>query len=184
MLLTSSLTAVLSSVPSSCSARRLAELSSAASGAIFGRLCEIRGSDFVNEVTNASRQHCVVAHLYTNLQPACRQLSALLTALAPRFPTTKFVDIVAQEAIPNYPTRLTPTLLVYRDGDLASQIVGAEQFTGGTAMTAEKVEWRLHEHKAVQSRLSVNPFLSQERLNMQRLNGKQRPQDDSSDDDD
>ena len=168
-----------------CSARRLAELSSASSGAVFGRLVELRGSDFVSEVTHASRQHCVVAHLYSSLQPACRQLSALLaSSVAPRFPTTKFVDIVAQEAIPNYPARLTPTLLIYRDGDLAAQIVGADQFTGGGAMTADKVEWRLHEHKAIQSQLAANPFMSQERLNLRRPNGKQQRRNDSDDDDD
>ena len=166
-----------------CSARRLAELSSAAAGAVFGRLVELRGSDFVSEVTVASRQHCVVAHLYSALQPACRQLSGLLASLAARFPATKFVDIAAAEAIPNYPARLTPTLLVYRDGDMASQIVGAEQFTGGGAMTAEKVEWRLHEHKAIQSKLSADPFQSQNRLNIRRAAGKQQRHSVSDDDD-
>ena len=157
-----------------------------AAGAVFGRLAEIRGSDFVEEVTRASRDHCVVAHLYSALQPTCNQLSALLASLAQRFPATKFVSIVAQEAIPNYPARLTPTLLVYRNGDLSSQIVSAEQFTGGGSMTSDKVEWRLHEHKAIQSRLTANPFLSQDRLSIHRPTGKQQKlsASDSDDDDD
>ena len=165
------------------SARRLAELSGLAAGCVFGRLVEIRGSEFVSEVTAASQSHCVVAHLYSTLQPACRQLSALLATVAARFPATKFVDIVAQEAIPQYPTRLTPTLLVYRNGDLASQIVGAEQFTGGGSLTADKLEWRLHEHKAVQSHLSANPFLSQERVSIHRPTGKQQRHSESDEDD-
>lgn len=57
-----------------------------------------------------------------------------LVALAKKFPQTKFVKIRSEEAIPNYPDRNLPTLLIYNKGDIASQFVtlkplGGESFT-------------------------------------------------------
>lgn len=57
-----------------------------------------------------------------------------LAQLAKEFKATKFVKIVSDQCIPNYPDRNVPTLLVYGEGDIKANIVGAVAF-GGMNMT-------------------------------------------------
>ena len=143
----------------SVSSRRLAELSSASRRPSFGSLKEVRGSDFVSEVTTASTVVPVVVHLYHPQQRSCRTVSRHLQTLAQRFPHTKFLEILAVEAIPNYPPHRTPTLLVYVSGDMTAQIVGIDSVGGLEGCSAEKIEWRLKEAKAIEgSRLTLDPF--------------------------
>ena len=40
------------------------------------------------------------------------------------YPNTKFVSIIGDQCIPNYPDKNLPTLLIYRAGELRRQIVG------------------------------------------------------------
>ena len=125
----------------------------------FGALQEVRGSDFVLEVTKASYSQPVVCHLYDPTVRACHTVRRHLQTLAQRFRHTKFVDIAAVEAIPNYPSHRTPTLLVYRAGDLAAQVVGIDAMGGVDGCSAERLEWRLKEAQAIEgSRLTVDPF--------------------------
>ncbi|KAF9994098.1 Phosducin-like protein 2 [Modicella reniformis] len=49
---------------------------------------------------------------------------------------TKFVKIIGDQCIPNYPDRNLPTLLIYGDGDMKTQLVGAGQL-GGMNMKPE-----------------------------------------------
>ena len=57
-----------------------------------------------------------------------------LAQLAKEFKATKFVKIVSDQCIPNYPDRNVPPLLVYGEGDIKANIVGAVAF-GGMNMT-------------------------------------------------
>ena len=150
----------------------MAELAASARRAAFGQVREVRGSDFVVEVTAASTSHAVVVHLYSPLQRSCRTVSHHLRSLAHRFPHTKFVEVVAQEAIPNYPTHRTPTLLVYHTGEMQAQVVGIDAMGGADGCTAERIEWRLKEAKAIEgSPLVVDPFSYANRTRMQLRRG-------------
>jgi len=71
-------------------------------------------------------------------------MDAALRALAPKYPRTKFCRIPHRECVPNYPDRLTPTLLVYRDKDVAKSFATLAPF-GGPHMTPEGVEFALRE---------------------------------------
>ena len=57
-----------------------------------------------------------------------------LAQLAKEFKSTKFLKIVSDQCIPNYPDRNVPTLLVYGEGDIKANLVGAVTF-GGMNMT-------------------------------------------------
>lgn len=59
-----------------------------------------------------------------------------LRTLAQRYRATKFLNIVGDQCIPNYPDRNQPTLLVYGEGDIKANMVGAQHF-GGMGMTVE-----------------------------------------------
>lgn len=53
-----------------------------------------------------------------------------LSQLAKRFKTTKFLRIVATDAIPNYPDKNVPTLLVYFEGNPKANLVGLATMGG------------------------------------------------------
>jgi hypothetical protein len=65
-----------------------------------------------------------------------------LERLADKYKATKFVKIVADMCIPNYPDRNVPTLLIYGQGDLKQQIVGLSRF-GGKSANVENLEFVL-----------------------------------------
>ena len=56
--------------------------------------------------------------------PDCQLLTSILRTLAPRYPFIKFLSIIGDHCIRNYPDRNLPTLLIYGKGDLKKQIVG------------------------------------------------------------
>ena len=62
--------------------------------------------------------------------PACRILDECLEMLAPIHTSIKFVKIVSTECIPGYPDSNLPTLLAYRNTDVAHQFIGMQHFNG------------------------------------------------------
>jgi hypothetical protein len=71
-----------------------------------------------------------------NSLPICKLMGAHLATVAARNKSTKFVKIIGDQCIPNYPDRNLPTLLIYGDGDVKGQLVGAAQL-GGLNMKPE-----------------------------------------------
>lgn len=63
-------------------------------------------------------------------------MGAHLATVALRNKATKFVKIIGDQCIPNYPDRNLPTLLIYGNGDMKTQLVGAAQL-GGMNMKPE-----------------------------------------------
>jgi hypothetical protein len=57
-----------------------------------------------------------------------------LRSLAPKYPQTKFVSIVGDKCIPNYPDRNLPTLILYRNSQMVENLVawGANEKEPGT----------------------------------------------------
>lgn len=58
-----------------------------------------------------------VSFLLTDVisKPECQALHKYLGELAAKFRAVKFVKIVAQECIKNYPDSATPTVLIYKN---------------------------------------------------------------------
>ncbi|KAG0052525.1 Phosducin-like protein 3 [Gryganskiella cystojenkinii] len=105
----------------------------------FGEIQHIYKTDFVREVSDASKDVWVVAYLYKESIPICKLMGAHLATVAARNKATKFVKIIGDQCIPNYPDRNLPTLLIYGHGDVKAQLVGASQL-GGLNMKPEDIE--------------------------------------------
>ncbi|GFR49943.1 hypothetical protein Agub_g12050, partial [Astrephomene gubernaculifera] len=119
--------------------RRIRELAAAASRPRFGSVELIRGSEFVQQVTNAGPEVWVVVHLFKDGHAGCGLLQQCLDELAAKYPSTKFVRIVSTDAIPNYPDANLPTLLVYHDTRCVQHAVGLAHYGGAKRITPEQV---------------------------------------------
>lgn len=152
--------------------QRMAQLRADSKKERFGRVYPISRPDYTREVTEASRINPdadpdqlkedleeksgqeeakdkqrqggtgVVCFLYKDGLEQCRLLSGFLDTLAAKYPATKFVSIVGDQCIPNYPDRNLPTLLIYRNGELHRQIVGLRPEIGldGMKTKCEDIE--------------------------------------------
>ncbi|KLO19665.1 thioredoxin-like protein [Schizopora paradoxa] len=112
--------------------QRIAEMRREQLRARFGRVYPIGRDDYQREVTDASkvdededegkgRGTGVVCFLYKDGHPASERAFSHLRVLATRHPRTKFVSIVGDKCIPDYPDRHLPTLFVYRGGRIINQ---------------------------------------------------------------
>ena len=67
--------------------------------------------------------------LFSSL-PICKLMNQHLSALASKFPQTKFLRSVSSVCIPNYPDKNLPTVFVYFESDMKKQFVGPLAFGG------------------------------------------------------
>ncbi|KAJ3124297.1 Phosducin-like protein 3 [Nowakowskiella sp. JEL0407] len=105
-------------------AKRLLDLNKMLTKPRFGVFREISVSDYVYQIDSAPPNVNVVLHLYQQSHDACRLLNSILTVLAKKYPTTKFLRIVAEKADPDMDFDVSmPTLLVYRNGELVNNLV-------------------------------------------------------------
>ena len=110
--------------------RRIAELKARAARNRFGELRALSRSDFVAEVSEASKEAWVVVFLHQSHVPDSQLLARVVAPLAAKHAATKFLSIKADACIENYPDRNVPTLLLYHDGMLQSQLVGLGELGG------------------------------------------------------
>ncbi|QRV86282.1 phosducin-like protein [Ceratobasidium sp. AG-Ba] len=113
--------------------KRMQELRKEEKRGRFGEMLPIGRDDYKREVTEASkvdeegkegsgRGQPVVCYLYKDGDVACSRLTGHLKTLAARYPSTKFVSIIGNKCIENYPDRHLPTLFFYRNGNPVSQV--------------------------------------------------------------
>ncbi|KAI9351058.1 thioredoxin-like protein [Pilaira anomala] len=128
--------------------KRMMEMQALAAKEKFGEVYDISKPDFIREVTEASKDCYVVVHLYKDYIPACKLMNRCLAELAAQFKATKFVRIVSDQCIPNFPDHNVPTILIYGEGDIKANLAGAIQF-GGMKMTAKSLRAVLSQYGAV-----------------------------------
>ncbi|KAI8329651.1 thioredoxin-like protein [Chlamydoabsidia padenii] len=162
--------------------KRMQEMQAAAANNKFGQVTHISKPDFIKEVTEASKEYHVVVHLYQNYIPACKLMNQCLDQLANQFKATKFVKIIADQCVPNYPDRNVPTLLIYGDGDIKANLVGALQF-GGMGMTVKGIRAILAKYDAVPAEKIVDPE-QQKKKTIYRTQASMALSSDEDDDDD
>jgi len=113
----------------------------------FGGVRRIERAEWTTEVTSSSHEIPVVVLLVKENNAACDRLEKVVEDLADKYRTkTKFVRADATEIIPNYPERNTPTIILYRNGDVVENIVGIEQFGGRNGVNSETVRRRVRAH--------------------------------------
>ena len=115
----------------------------------FGGVRRIERAEWTTEVTSSSHEIPVVVLLVKENNEACDRLEKVVEDLADKYRTkTKFVRADATEIIPNYPERNTPTIILYRNGDVVENIVGIEQFGGRNGVNSETVRRRVQSAKS------------------------------------
>ncbi|KAG9225907.1 hypothetical protein CCMSSC00406_0006471 [Pleurotus cornucopiae] len=102
-------------------------------GARFGRVYPIGRDDYTREVTEASEVDedddeahtgtAVICFLYKDGLPRSERAYAHIRTLAERHPNTKFVSIIGDKCIPNLPESRVPMIIVYRKGEVVTQIL-------------------------------------------------------------
>ncbi|KAI9501666.1 phosducin-like protein [Coemansia spiralis] len=110
--------------------QRMAEMQAQLDKEKYGELMQISEPDYKREVTEASKDTWIVVHLFRDSIPECKLMNRHLSELARQYRATKFVKIISVECIHNYPDANLPTLLVYGDSDMRSQLVRLDKFGG------------------------------------------------------
>lgn len=111
--------------------KRLAELSTLQKASIYNQVYPLQKVDYAREVTDESSKAFVLVHLTSpsgNVES--RVLSELWRQLASKFGDVKFCEIRADMCIEGYPERNTPTILVYKDGEIRRQFVTLRELNG------------------------------------------------------
>ncbi|KXS12452.1 thioredoxin-like protein [Gonapodya prolifera JEL478] len=119
--------------------KRMEEVRAAQAKEKYGDVYPISKPEFVREVTEASQECAVVCLLYKDVVPESKLVSSLLVTIARRYRAVKFVKIVAAQAVPNFPDRNVPTLLIYQSGDLLTQLVTLRTL-GGMSTSSKDLE--------------------------------------------
>jgi len=125
--------------------QRIRELQQAQLRPRFGTVEDIRGSEFVAQVTNAGTDVWVVVHLYKDGHGGSALVGTCLEELARKYPSTKFLRIVSTDCIPKYPDANLPTLLLYNDGTCVQHLSGLAAI-GGARTTPEQVAMALNKY--------------------------------------
>jgi hypothetical protein len=112
--------------------RRLAELASLQKSSVHGQVYPLQKPDYAKDVTEASFKCFVLVHLSSSLATnvESRVLTELWREIAAKYGDIKFCEIRADLCIEGYPEKNSPTILIYRDGDIKRQIVTLSELNG------------------------------------------------------
>eukprot|EP00624_Nannochloropsis_granulata_P002619 evm.model.NODE_23176_length_15026_cov_24.516239.2 len=127
----------------------------------YGDVVEICKDDWIREVTEGSKGgggegQWVVVHLYQDRVEECRLLDEILREVAFKFKSLKILKILSTAAVENWPDRNLPTLFVYKDGVLKTQMLGLKK-VGGRGVRATDLEWWLAGEGIVETEMEENP---------------------------
>lgn len=136
--------------------QRMAEIRARSEKARFGDVREITAVDYVQEVNKAGDGIMVVLHLYKQGIPLCALLNEYMSRLSGRYPETKFLRAISTTCIPNYPDKNLPTIFVYFEGAMKSQLVGPLEFRGMN-LTEDEFEYLLGRTGAIQTTIKEDP---------------------------
>ncbi|CAK7262615.1 Proteolipid protein 2 [Sporothrix epigloea] len=139
--------------------QRMKELNALQKTSVHGSVYPISKPEYSREVTEASKKDGRLgpgqgSPVFVNLMSSAgtnvesRVLSQLFRQAATEYGDVKFCEMRADQAIEGYPERNCPTILVYRNGDIAKQIVTLAM-VGGVKMSMLEMDTLLVEVGAV-----------------------------------
>ena len=110
----------------------MAELADLRKKDVYGQVFPLQKPEYAREVTEESSKAFVLVNLTSSLgtNVESRVLSELWRQMAVKFGEVKFGEMRADLCIEGYPERNTPTILVYKDGDIKRQLVTLVQLNG------------------------------------------------------
>lgn len=116
-------------------AKRFGELADIATRSVYGHVYPVQKPEYARQVTDESHKAWVLVLLVSsageNTESALA--SGMWTALAVKYGDVKFCQMRAGLCIEGYPDRNTPTVLVYREGDIKKQLVTLRELGGARA---------------------------------------------------
>jgi len=114
------------------SQQRLQELATITATSIHGQVYALQKPDYGRDVTEASRAAYVLVLLTSSLGTNAESglLEQIWRELAQRYGDVKFCQMRADLCIEGYPDKNTPTVLVYKDGDIKRQLVTLKELRG------------------------------------------------------
>lgn len=110
----------------------MAEMASLQQASVFNQVYPLQKPDYARDVTEASKKAWVLVLLTSSSgeNTESRLMSGIWRELAQKFGDVKFCSMRADLCIEGYPDRNTPTVLVYRDGEIRRQIVTCKELKG------------------------------------------------------
>lgn len=126
----------------------MAELSTISRASVYNQVYPLQKPDYARDVTEASHKAYVLVHLTSSLGTniESRLLTELWRELARKFGDVKFCEMRADLCIEGYPERNTPTILVYRNGDIQKQLVTLSELGGKSTSLEGKFPGNLADH--------------------------------------
>lgn len=114
------------------SKQRLAEMSTLQQASVHNQVYPLQKPDYAREVTEASFKCFVLVNLTSSLgtNTESRILTERWRQLAAKYGDIKFCEMRADLCIEGYPEKNTPTILVYKDGDIKRQIITLRDLEG------------------------------------------------------
>ncbi|KAL1971054.1 hypothetical protein VTN77DRAFT_5 [Rasamsonia byssochlamydoides] len=118
--------------------KRLAELATLQKTSIYNQVYPLQKTDYAKEVTEASSKSFVLVNLTSSSagNVESRILTEMWRQLAAKYGDIKFCEMRADMCIEGYPERNTPTILVYKDGEIRRQLITLRELNG----TRTKIE--------------------------------------------
>ena len=110
----------------------MAELSQIQQTSIYNQVFPLQKPEYAQEVTEVSKKSFVAVLLVSShgTNEESRLMIDIWRDLARQFGDIKFCQMQADLCIEGYPDRLTPTVLLYKDGDIKEQIVTLKDMNG------------------------------------------------------
>jgi hypothetical protein len=108
------------------------EMSTLQAASVHNQVYHLQKPDYSTEVTDASQKTWVLVLLTSSsgTNPESQRLIEIWRQLATKYGELKFCQMRAGLCIEGYPDRSTPTVLIYKDGEIRRQIVTLRELKG------------------------------------------------------
>lgn len=112
--------------------KRFAEIATLRTTSVYNQVYPIQKPEYSTAVTEESQKAWILVLLTSSSgnNVGSRLLTDLWRQLASKFGDIKFCQMQADLCIEGYPDKNTPTILVYKDGDIKRQIVTLKELAG------------------------------------------------------
>lgn len=112
--------------------KRMAELSTITAASVYNQVYHIQKPDYSKDVTEESQNAYILVLLISSqgTNTESRVLIEIWRELSKKFGDVKFCQMRADLCIEGYPDKNTPTVLIYKDGDIKRQIVTLRDLNG------------------------------------------------------
>ncbi|KAF2150441.1 phosducin family protein [Myriangium duriaei CBS 260.36] len=112
--------------------KRMDELAALRTSSVYNQVYPVQKPEYAKEVTEESSKAYVFVLLTSSAgaNTESKLMVEIWRELATRFGDIKFCQMQANLCIEGYPDRNTPTILVYKDGDIKRQIVTLRELRG------------------------------------------------------